>query len=263
MGSSFIKVSIIVPVYNGQLYLHECIDSIINQSLQEIEIIVVDDGSTDDTKEILSEYCKKDPRIKVITKQNTGYGDSLNQGMDYATGEYVGIVESDDIIPKQFYEKLYKKAISEEPHIDIVKMDYYLFSGNSGNYKKKYVKSLYDDKLYGKTIRGSNPNLLLLEDVHNWTGIYRTDFLNSNNIRHNTTPGASFQDTGFRFEYTALAKTCYFIKEPGYMYRTDNQQSSINNKKKVFCICDEYLFVYTFYKEKGIFEEYKDAYIES
>ncbi|MBS7046628.1 MAG: glycosyltransferase family 2 protein, partial [Eubacterium sp.] len=104
------KISIIVPVCNVEKYLSKCLDSIVNQTLKEIEIICIDDGSTDDSGAILDSYSQKDSRIKVIHKKNSGYGNSMNVGMDCAEGEYIGIVESDDCILPEMYEELYKAA---------------------------------------------------------------------------------------------------------------------------------------------------------
>ena len=102
-----IKVSVIVPVYNVEKYLKKCIDSIIKQTLTDMEIICVDDGSTDSCPEILDEYANLDHRIKVIHKTNAGYGHAVNTGFAYAKGEYIGIVESDDYILPEMYETLY------------------------------------------------------------------------------------------------------------------------------------------------------------
>ena len=92
------EVSIIVPVYNEEQYLEECLESIRCQSLQDIEVICVDDGSTDGSLAIIKRFMQKDSRFRVIQKSNSGYGSSMNQGMDAAQGKYIGIVESDDWI---------------------------------------------------------------------------------------------------------------------------------------------------------------------
>ena len=104
------KVSIVIPTYNVEQYLKECLDSVINQTLKDIEIICVDDGSTDNSGKILDEYAAKDSRIKVIHKENGGYGKAMNVGIDNATGEYIGIVEPDDYIEFDMYETLYINA---------------------------------------------------------------------------------------------------------------------------------------------------------
>ena len=92
------KVSVIIPVYNVEKYLRQCLDSVINQTLKDIEIICVDDGSTDNCPNILDEYAAKDARIKIIHKKNEGYGKAMNVGISHASGEYIGIVEPDDYI---------------------------------------------------------------------------------------------------------------------------------------------------------------------
>ena len=102
MVSSSPNVSVLVPVYNGETYLEQCLDSIISQSLKSIEIIIINDGSTDGSPEIIQRYRSSDERVRVISKLNSGYGDSLNAGLDSAEGEYICIVESDDIIPSDF-----------------------------------------------------------------------------------------------------------------------------------------------------------------
>ena len=104
------KVSIIVPVYNVEKYLEKCLDSLVNQSLHDIEIICVNDGSKDDSLDILEKYAKKDSRIKIINKQNQGLSAARNDGLKVAAGEYVGYVDSDDWVDLNFYEKLYESA---------------------------------------------------------------------------------------------------------------------------------------------------------
>ena len=108
-----INVSVIVPVYNVEKYLDKCIESLLNQTLKNIEIILVDDGSKDNSLQICREYGQKDSRIKVYTKENEGLGLTRNYGIDRANGEYIAFVDSDDFISSDFYEKLYNKAKKE------------------------------------------------------------------------------------------------------------------------------------------------------
>ena len=100
------SVSILVPCYNVEKYIHQCMDSIISQTLKDIEIICINDGSKDNTLSILKEYADKDKRIVIIDKSNSGYGDSMNQGLKKANGEYIGIVESDDFVEPNMFETL-------------------------------------------------------------------------------------------------------------------------------------------------------------
>ena len=120
-----VKVSIIVPVYNVEKYLRQCMDSIIVQTLKDIEIICIDDGSTDSSGGILDDYASKDDRIRVIHKENSGYGNSMNIGLDAATGEYVGIVESDDYADENMFQTLYR--IADENKLDVVKSSFFYY----------------------------------------------------------------------------------------------------------------------------------------
>ena len=120
------KVSVLVPIYNVEKYLDECLASLAKQTLKDIEIICINDGSTDNSPKILQKYAKKYPNFIVINKQNSGYGDSMNKGLEKATGEYISIVESDDFIESDAFEKLYKLA--HETKADIVKANYFYHS---------------------------------------------------------------------------------------------------------------------------------------
>lgn len=112
-------ISVIVPVYNVEKYLNKCVDSIINQTFKEMEIILVDDGSTDSCHQIIDEYAKKDNRVIAIHKKNGGQGSARNVGLDISRGEYIGFVDSDDWIDLNMYEKLYKDITSNNSDISI------------------------------------------------------------------------------------------------------------------------------------------------
>ena len=108
------KVSILVPVYNVEKYLPQCLESIAQQSLQDIEIICINDGSTDGSADILKNFAQEDSRFRIIQKENAGYGAALNDGLRAATGEYIGIVESDDKVDASMYEELYTAARKQQ-----------------------------------------------------------------------------------------------------------------------------------------------------
>lgn len=111
------KISIIVPVYNSSKYLRSCIDSILKQSLSDWELILVNDGSTDDSGEICDEYAVKYPAIRVIHKENAGVSEARNTGLVAATGEYVGFVDSDDTIRPEMYQEMYDAAMENDAEI--------------------------------------------------------------------------------------------------------------------------------------------------
>ncbi|MCM3412438.1 glycosyltransferase family 2 protein [Metabacillus litoralis] len=123
-----VKISIIVPIYKVEKYLAKCIDSILNQTFKEYELILVNDGSPDSCGEICEEYSKRDKRVKVIHKKNGGLSSARNAGIDIAKGEYIAFVDSDDFIHKNMYEMLYKNAINTSS--DIVICDYFIVSEN-------------------------------------------------------------------------------------------------------------------------------------
>lgn len=238
------KVSVLVPVYNVSRYLPECLNSLISQSLKEIEFICLNDGSTDDSLKILQEYAARDSRIKIVDKPNSGYGHTLNTGLDLATGEYIGIIDSDDYILPDMYQTLYQCAHDND--LDFVKSNISTFTSCDG-YNEINVLPLSTNKTYYNRILSPLLNKEILTfPMHNVTGIYKRSFLNGNNVRLNETPGASYQDTGFHFQVFCLARRIMFLDESFYMYRIDNPESSINNPNKTFVSFEEHAFIEKF-----------------
>lgn len=239
------KVSIIVPTYNVEQYLPECMESIVGQTLKDLEIICVNDGSTDSSLDILQKYAAADDRIIIIDKKNEGYGRAMNDGLDRATGEYVGIVEPDDYVDLHMYEDLYR--IAKEKDLDIVKADFYRFVRNKkGETLKTYDALSKDGTGYNEVIDPKKNDGIFRYVLNTWSGIYRRDFIEKYHIRHNTTPGASFQDNGFWFQTFCLADRIYFINKPYYMNRRDNPNSSVKSREKVYCMNEEYRFIHEF-----------------
>lgn len=254
-----VKVSVIVPVCNVEQYLRECLDSCINQTLTDIEIICVNDGSTDSCGSILREYAQMDERVKVIDKDNAGYGHTMNIGMDMARGKYIGIVESDDFVDLNMYEDLYN--IAEENELELVKADFNRFYGKKGDYFLEYNKIARKNENYNIVIDPSEFDECFKFIMNTWSGIYRRDFLVSHNIRHNETPGASFQDNGFWFKTFAEAHRIMFVDHPYYMNRRDNPNSSVYNPSKVYCGADEYKYIREYLKENPeIQDKFLNAY---
>lgn len=243
MGETMYKVSIIIPVYNGEKYIDECIKSVQNQTLMDIEIICVDDGSTDSTASRLDSYALLDERIKVIHKQNSGYGHSMNVGFDAATGEYIGIVEADDYIDMHMFEDLYHCA--KDNSLDVIKADFNVFLGDKEN--RQYIyRPLFEkgNTCFYNAVMNYKSNFEIFNAyLVSWAGIYRRDFLLSNNIRHNETPGASYQDNGFWIQTMIYAQRVLFLDKPYYYLRRDNENSSVYSKEKVFAMCNEHDFM--------------------
>lgn len=246
------KLSIVVPSLNVHKYIRECLDSIINQTCTDIEVICVDAGSTDGTLEILQEYAQKDARIKLIISSKKSYGYQVNLGMDQASGEYVGIVESDDFIETDMYEHLYKTA--KENNLDCVKGDHHIVKGEKSDYDKVLIKALSGDNelLYGQILGLNEYDKKFAGYLYTWAGIYKREYIEENRIRHNETPGASYQDNGFWFQTMIYAKRMMFVNFSGYNLRRDNFDSSFFSKEKMHCIRDEYDFIHKIIEEADI-----------
>ena len=125
-----VKVSLVVPIYNSSKYLNKCIDSLVNQTLKDIEIILINDGSTDKSLEILKNYQQKDNRIKILTQNHKKQGKARNYGISVAQGEYIGFVDSDDWCELDMFEKLYEKAIKTDSDITMCAVTTYNDNNN-------------------------------------------------------------------------------------------------------------------------------------
>ncbi len=239
------KISILVPIYNVEKYLKECLDSLINQTLDDIEIICLNDGSTDSSVEILEEYRLKDKRIKVINKSNSGYGHSMNIGLNNARGEYIGILESDDFTDKNMFMDLYNLA--KEFDADVVKSDW----NNYWTTKNLSIKQgRIPARKTNKIINASQDKFLLKLHPSIWSAIYKRDFIEDNGIRFLETKGASYQDTSFHFKVMMCAEKVVLTSKSYVYYRQDNINSSVKSKGKVYAICDEYNEVERFMKSR-------------
>lgn len=254
-----VKVSVILPSLNVKRYIGECIESVRNQSLREIEIICVDAGSTDGTLELLKNYERKDSRIKVIISDRKSYGYQMNLGINAARGEFIGIVETDDFVPKEMYEELYLAA--KKNTVDFVKADFYRFTGEGKELLRTQYRLAGDCSYYNRIIDIEKEPECFRFPLNTWSGIYSRNYLMKYNICHNETAGASFQDNGFWFQTFAYAKRAFFVDKSYYMNRRDNYESSVFSKKKTYCICDEYDFIKNILdSDKALLDRLKPAY---
>lgn len=242
------KVSVIVPVLNVVRYIRKCMDSILNQTMHELEILVVDAASTDGTHEILEEYAERDPRVLLLNDDKLSTGYAKNLGIEMARAPYIAIVESDDYIELDMLEKMYD--VAEKYQLDFVKANFSSFVEENGKCYEfpKTVSCYYDD--YDINIDPRKDNHCFCWIMFEWLGLYRKEFLNHYHIRHNESPGAAFQDTGFWFLTMAYASRIYLMKESFYHYRCDNVNASVKNPKKVFDICYEYDYIRGVLKEE-------------
>ena len=235
-------ISVVMPIYNAEPYLKQALNSVLNQTLTELEIVCVNDGSKDSSLEILRDYASRDNRIKVIDKPNGGYGHAMNVGLNNATGDYIGILEPDDYIKPDMYATLYAAASKND--LDFVRSNYSrLTTDESGNEHLQEVKITEKPKYY-IGIQNPQSNLDLFNvRMENWTGIYKRSFIECHGIKFNESPGAAFQDNGFWFQTYCHATRIMLIDQPFYCYRVDNAASSINQTDKVFVMLDEYKWI--------------------
>lgn len=232
-GENFMpKISVIVPIYNSVRFIRECVDSIVGQTCKDMEILLVDAGSTDGTVEILQEYCKKDPRIQLLHSDKKSMGYQYNLGIAQATGKYVGFVESDDYIAPTMYEKLL--AAMENNEIDYVKADYDLFvSRDEQVFLRHNLLPIAMENMYQKRVTPKEFPELLLSDIYMWNGLYNIDFIRRNKILLNETPKAEYQDIGFVLQTFCMADNIMYIRDESYKYRKDNFGASNYDSKAI------------------------------
>lgn len=231
------KVSIIVPVYNSEKTILRCLDSILNQTYKNIEIIIIDDGSTDSSYNLIKSRLNNDNRIKLIKKENTGVSDSRNNGLGIITGEYVTFVDSDDWIELNLIKKMVE--VLEKENVDIICCNYYL-NYEDGKQKKIERKEKRLDKF-----NALNPSSKYYFTTV-WGKIFRKNVIDS--LRFSTELYYS-EDTLFYIQTLMNASSIYWIKETLYHYYI-NQSGTIKNKK-----LDK--FITDFYARKKIYDLYK------
>lgn len=215
------KISVIIPVYNVEKYLRQCLDSVVNQTYRNLEIICVDDGSKDKSGEILDEYAQKDDRFVVIHQKNQGQAVARNVGMDIATGKYILFVDSDDWIDLNTCSILIEKA-------ELIQSDVLCFQFVSVNNSAQRVRAPIPSKFFESYDDISNRIENILSGSYSpCNKLLRKDFLDSNKIRF--IPGLLFEDNPFVFELAMLAKQYDVIPMTLYYYRTGG--ITVGNKK--------------------------------
>ena len=220
-----IKVSVIVPVYNGGDYLAPCIQSIVSQTLKEIEIILVDDGSTDNSLTVLQSFAERDKRITVLHQENKGGNSAWLAGMKQAKGEYLYFADDDDLLFPDALKGLYEAAIGA----DVVKG---IAFGRSEEWTEDRMLMSWPNWWNAETVRQDEMTPQRRKQFFNvapetWTMIYAKEFLDKNNIRP---ANVSFFDTDFAFKVRACAKTFRYIPVPVYLWNI--HQGSVSHSAR-------------------------------
>lgn len=244
-------VSVLVPICNVERYLEQCLESVMKQTFKDIEVICINDGSTDGSLDIINSFVKKDSRFHVIDKPNSGYGDSMNKGLDVANGKYIAILESDDYVDPDALEYMVGRA--EREQLEVLKCNFWLYWSAPGperlNRHDVYFSAISPTmELMGPHCPAKCPEIFWAKPSI-WSALYRRSFLEANDIRFLPTPGASFQDTSFTFKVFACAQRVAYSSRAFLHYRQDNEKSSVNNPGKVYCVCDEHAEIKRFLDE--------------
>ena len=232
------KISIIMPSLNMAQYIQECMDSVLRQTFEDIEILNVDAGSTDGTLEILNKYLAEDSRVHILHSHKKSYGHQVNLGIEQAKGDYIGIVDTDDKIVPDMYEKLYKVALeSESDYVKGTAKGFYTL-GEKETYTFPITKPFYSEEYAnGVEVVPKDMPELLTTDNFLWYGLYKADFFRQ--IKLNETAGAAFQDMGALFQTQIKAKRAVYIDKLVYYYRQDNVKASIYNPKGCGLVANE------------------------
>lgn len=228
------RVTVLVPVYNVERYLRQCLESLCAQTLHEMEVILLDDGSTDSSAAICDEFVNRDARFRVIHKPNSGYGATMNVGLSEAKGEYIGIVESDDWVEPDMFEQLY--AMAREQQVPVVKSNFFKYQTKGKSKCLKLIPPQDEDQ----RLCPAHRSFIFYAQPSIWSALYERKFLLDNGIRFLESPGASYQDVSFNFKVWARAREVFLSSRAFYHYRVDNATSSVRSSNKIFCIVDEW-----------------------
>jgi len=257
-------VSIIVPVFNVEPYLKECLESVINQTFKDIEIICVDNKSEDNSLQILKEYSKKDSRIIIIENdKNYRQGYARNNGIDAAKGDYVFILDSDDYLKLDCLEKMYNKAVKDETDVTIC-----CWAAFDNNTKIVNTKSKYSN--YGRIPKELDDKVFTWRDLKNvifyvssvaWDKLYKRSFLIEKDIKFPV--GTEFEDNIFAKNALFNASKISILRERLLFYRTKRKGSLMGKKNELFFdhiyICD---YIEENLKKRNLFEEVKYIFLD-
>ena len=236
------KVSVIVPIYNVEEYIRKCLDSLVNQTLKEIQIILVNDGSKDKSGEIAKEYAKMyRNKIMYLEKENGGLSDARNYGIPYAKGEYIAFIDSDDYIEENAYEEMYNKVKKENS--DYIECDF-IWEYQSRNKIDRRLE-YWNLKEMFKNVR-----------VVAWNKLIKREIIIKNNLCF--PKGLRYEDVEFTYKLIPYLTKVSYIDKP-FVHYVQRDNSIINNQNaknaEIFTILDN---VIKYYEEKNIYEEYKD-----
>ena len=252
-----IKISIIIPVYNTENYLNQCLDSVLSQDFSDFEVICICDGSTDKSLDILKNYAQNDYRVKVISQINNGPGNARNVGLSHAMGEYVLFVDSDDFLSENSLSQIYDNAESNKS--DIVLFDFYQLDeiNNKNNKLGCHLKDLFIDKDFNNfTFSYDDIKKHVLNSYFNsWFKLYKKSFIDK--IQLVFPEGIYYEDVLFHIKTVLLAEKISYLPKYAYNYRISNLNSIMNDKNKIHDIIYVVNSVESFLKDNDFFEKFE------
>lgn len=240
------EISIIVAVYNVEKYLRQCLDSLINQTFKDIEIICVNDGSTDNSLDILKEYQAKDNRIKIIEQENQGPGVARNKALDAAEGKYVMVVDPDDWLELEACQVAYEQI--EKNGNDLVIFGFKEYRESTGEIKENPNQfKIYNDVLDKTDINLCNSGIDFFQNGYSWGKLYNKDFLKDNNIRF--LPFYFSEDLPFIQIVLISSNNISILDQPFYIYRIRKDSASSNS-----ILLNKNLWKFLFFSRKLVIE---------
>lgn len=246
------KISVIMPSLNVGDYMEQCLSSVLNQSLNGIEVICVDAGSTDQTLDIIKKYQENDQRIKLLYSDKKSYGYQVNMGLKEAEGIYISIVETDDYIDENMLKELYES--SQDNTVDIVKANFYNLYDYDGEMDLRPNTS--KKNLTPNEVFTLNEKPLFIEGHPSiWAGIYLKEFLDKNNITFLEAPKGGWVDNPFFYETALKAQKIIYLDKPLYFYRETNPNSSSNDFDDNTLPMKRILDIYKILEENKVHDE--------
>lgn len=251
-----VKVSVVIPVYNVEKYLEDCLDSIVNQTLTNLEIICINDGSTDNSLNILNEYAKNDSRISVYSQKNGGHAVATNRGIDLATGDFLFCMDSDDVLALNALELTYNAAIEKD--VDFVIFKAINYDDVSDTYYETEVYSMDPiAEVVGESVFNYQDigELMFSAIVTPWSKLYKREFILKHNIRF--PEGLIFEDNVFFFESMLKAERIYFLKEFLFTRRWYASSSTTAGDLRFLDSIKVSNLVFDVFREQNEFDNYK------
>ena len=240
-----VKVSVVVPVYNVEKYLDKCLNSLVKQTLKDIEIIVVNDGTKDNSQDIIDKYAKKYKNIKAYKKKNGGLSSARNYGIERCAGEYIAFLDSDDYVEYDMYEKLYNKAKSEDFDVTVCNVNYIY-----DNYTKEVTSNLVKDIKTKEEIKKSMINIY----PSVWNKLYKKELFN-NDIQFKE--GVWFEDVEFLYRLFPYINSIGVTSDYSINYVQREGAITKTFDERVFHYIDNFNGILNFYKENNLYEEYE------